>query len=84
MVCNKVIYKMQLSVQVTRTYAHLGHTHAQHMVGEKLMHGHGVEMNQTEALSWFKLAAKAGHPHSSYNLAVAHLNGLNAELEVRK
>ena len=45
------------------------------------MHGHGVEANATEALSWFKLAAKSGHPHSSYNLAVAHLNGLNAGLE---
>ena len=45
------------------------------------MHGHGVEMNQTEALAWFKLSAKSGHPHSSYNLAVAHLNGLNADLE---
>ena len=52
-----------------------------HMVGERLMHGHGVETNQTEALAWFKLAAKSGHPHSSYNLAVAHLNGLNAGLE---
>ena len=54
------------------------------MVGEKLMHGHGVEENQTEALAWFKLAAAAGHPHSSYNLAVAQLNGLNVELEVRQ
>ena len=45
------------------------------------MHGHGVEKNETEALSWFKIAAQSGHPHSSYNLAVAHLNGLNAGLE---
>lgn len=31
-------------------------------------------------MEWFKKAAEQGHPHSSYNLAVGHLNGLQTSL----
>ena len=31
-------------------------------------------------MEWFKKAAEQGHPHSSYNLAVGHLNGLQTSV----
>ena len=31
---------------VTHAYAKLGHVHAQHVVGERLLHGKGVEKNE--------------------------------------
>ena len=32
-------------------------------------------------MRWFRLASQRGHPDSSYNLAVGHLNGVNTDLE---
>lgn len=63
-------------------YASLGHADAQHIVGERLLHGRGVEKDQLQAMEWFRLAAQQGHPKSSYNLAIGHLSGLKTNLEV--
>ena len=49
--------------------------------GQKLLHGFGVGQNETEAMRWFRLASQRGHPDSSYNLAVGHLNGVHTDLE---
>merc|ERR1712198_194389 len=46
--------------QVTRAAANLGHLEAQHLVGQKLLHG---------------------HPMSSYNLAIGHLNGIDTKID---
>lgn len=35
---------------------------------------------QNLAMDWFRRAADQGHPHSSYNLAIGHLNGLKTDL----
>ena len=43
--------------------------------------GKGVEKDHSEAMKWFKKAADQGHPHSSYNLAVGHLQGLHQDLQ---
>ena len=37
---------------------------------------------QQTAMDWFEQAAKKGHPHSAYNLAVGHLTGLKTHLDV--
>ena len=50
-------------------------------VGQKLLHGFGVAQNETEAMRWFRLSSQRGHPESSYNLAVGHLNGVETDLE---
>jgi len=67
--------------QVTRVYAYMGHAHAQHLMGEKLMAGRGVPQNNSQAMQWFRAAADQGHPHAQYNLAAAHLNGHDAGLD---
>ena len=36
---------------------------------------------QNLAMEWFGLASAQGHPHSSYNLAIGHLNGFKTKLE---
>lgn len=45
------------------------------------MSGKGVAKNHSEAMVWYKKAAMQGHPHSSYNLAVGHLQGLDVGLK---
>ena len=35
-------------------------------------------------MEWFKKAAEQGHPHSAYNLAIGHLNGLQTGLQPGK
>jgi len=37
--------------QIARSYAHLGYPHAQHIVGERLLHGSGVEQDQVLTIS---------------------------------
>ena len=54
-------------------------------------------MNEADAMQWFRcrilyssksinshtfrIASKNGHPHSSYNLAIGYLNGIDTDLE---
>ena len=66
---------------MTRLLANLGHREAQHVTGQKLLHGHGIDRDESQAMKWFQIASKNGHPHSSYNLAIAHLNGLDTGIE---
>jgi len=66
---------------VTGIYAKFGHVHAQHLMGDKYLHGKGVKMDEILAMEWFKKAAEQGHPHSAYNLAIGHLNGLQTGLQ---
>ena len=54
----------------------MGFDTAQHELGNRYLHGVGVEKHHGKAMDWFKLAADQGHPHSSYNLAVGHLKGI--------
>ena len=32
-------------------------------------------------MTWFRKAADQGHPHSSYNLAIGHLNGIETDVK---
>uniref|UniRef100_A0A1I8FF17 Sel1 repeat family protein n=1 Tax=Macrostomum lignano TaxID=282301 RepID=A0A1I8FF17_9PLAT len=70
-----------LHFHVTKAYAHLGYEDAQHQVGQRYLHGKGVEQHHGEAMRWFKQAAERGHPHASYNVAVGHLKGLPSNLK---
>ena len=66
--------------------------------GQKLLHGHGVDVNEADAMQWFRdwvlhlfiqlinfslfrMASKNGHPHSSYNLAIGYLNGIETDID---
>ncbi|CAG0891874.1 unnamed protein product [Darwinula stevensoni] len=73
------VYSNEMQFYVTRAYAHLGHAHAQHAVGQRYLHGKGVKKNGTEAMQWFKKAADQGHPHASYNFAVGKLKGMHRD-----
>jgi TPR repeat protein len=64
---------------VTKFYAHMGHPHAQHVTGQKYLHGKGVERNHTEAMAWFRRAADQGHAHAAYNLAVGRMKGMHKD-----
>ena len=65
-----------MHVNVIKAYAHMGFDTAQHELGNRYLHGVGLERHEGKAMEWFKKAADQGHPHSSYNLAVGHLKGL--------
>lgn len=72
---------------VTKAYAHMGFTEAEHIVGQRYLHGKGVRKDPPEAMKWFHKAAKKGHTHAAYNVAVGHINGIPTQLnrgEVRQ
>uniref|UniRef100_A0A1I8F7W6 Uncharacterized protein n=1 Tax=Macrostomum lignano TaxID=282301 RepID=A0A1I8F7W6_9PLAT len=69
-----------LHFHVTKAYAHLGYEDAQHQVGQRYLHGKGVEQHRRgDAL--VQAGGGARHPHASYNLAVGHLKGLPSDLK---
>lgn len=74
-------YFDHLHFHVTRIYAHIGHSHAQHAIGHKYLTGSGVPKNHTAAFHWFRKAADQGHPHSAYNLAVGHMQGYDTDVK---
>lgn len=74
-------YIDHLHYHVTRAYAHLGSTDAQHVLGHKFLNGRGVEKDEDVAMFWFKKAAESGHPDASYNAVAGHMQGYNIDLE---
>ena len=66
---------------LSRAYASLGHAKAQHIVGERLLHGVGVEKDEAAAMRYFRMAADQGHPHAAYNLAVGHMQGIETDVQ---
>uniref|UniRef100_A0A1I8FMQ8 Sel1 repeat family protein n=1 Tax=Macrostomum lignano TaxID=282301 RepID=A0A1I8FMQ8_9PLAT len=61
-----IITLIYLHFHVTKAYAHLAsYEDAQHQVGQRYLHGKGVEQHHGEAMRWFKHAAERGHPHAS-------------------
>ncbi len=73
-------YFEHMHVNVMKAYAHLGYDTAQHELGNRYLHGVGVEKHHEKAMEYFKLAADQGHPHAAYNLAVGHLKGLKTPI----
>ncbi|KAK3085399.1 hypothetical protein FSP39_002740 [Pinctada imbricata] len=73
-------YFDHLHFHVTYAYAWLGYPAANHQVGQRYLHGKGVEKHMEKAMEHFKKAADDGHPHASYNLAVGHLKGYKTGL----
>lgn len=74
-------YFDHMHFHITHFYAKIGHSYAQHAIGQKYLDGKGVERNHTAAFQWFRKAADQGHPHSSYNLAVGHLQGFRTDVK---
>ena len=74
-------YIDHLHFHVTRAYAHLGSTDAQHLLGHKYLNGRGVGKDEDVAMQWFKHAASQGHPDASYNVVAGHMQGYNIDLE---
>uniref|UniRef100_A0A914XJN8 Cytochrome b5 n=1 Tax=Plectus sambesii TaxID=2011161 RepID=A0A914XJN8_9BILA len=61
--------------RIDHAFAHLGHTTAQHKIGQRYLQGHGVKVDHGKAMHWFERAAEKGHPEAAYNLGVGHLKG---------
>ncbi|WAR12160.1 ESIB-like protein [Mya arenaria] len=74
-------YFDHLHFHVTHAYAHLGYPSAQHQVGQRYLHGKGVEKDHEMSMKWFRKASDQGHPHAAYNLAVGHLKGMKTDLK---
>lgn len=73
-----VIYEYEyVHVCALRFYANIGDKDAQHILAQRYYLGRGVIRNKSLAFYWFKEAAKQGHPHASYNLGVAHIQGFH-------
>ncbi|OQR77621.1 hypothetical protein BIW11_06961 [Tropilaelaps mercedesae] len=74
-------------LNTAKIYAYMGHAQAQHVLGHRYLNGSGVERNHSEAMKWFRKSADQGHPHSAYNLAVGHMQGVPTDVakgEARK
>uniref|UniRef100_K1PI67 Death ligand signal enhancer n=1 Tax=Magallana gigas TaxID=29159 RepID=K1PI67_MAGGI len=74
-------YFDHLHFNVTYAYAWLGYPSANHQIGQRYLHGKGVEKHIGKAMEHFKKAADQGHPHASYNLAIGHLKGYKSGLK---
>ena len=73
-------YIDHLHYNVTKAYAHLGSSDAQHVLAHKYLHGRGVEKDEDRAMHWFRQAAEKGHADASYNIVSAHMQGYNVNL----
>jgi len=73
-------YIDHLHYHVTRAYAHIGSSDAQHVLAHKYLRGKGVEQDETEAMKWFRTAADNGHAHAAYNLVSGHMQGFDVDL----
>lgn len=73
-------YIDHLHFHVTKAYAHLGSSDAQHVLAHKYLQGKGVEKDEDIAMEWFKTAADKGHPDASYNVVSGHMQGYNVDL----
>ncbi|KFQ18638.1 hypothetical protein N331_05626, partial [Merops nubicus] len=76
-----LLYYEDFHFHVAHVYAHLGYSNAQHILGQRYLQGAGVEKNEDMAMHWFRQAARQGHPHSSFNLAVGALRNMTMALE---
>ncbi|VDH93957.1 uncharacterized protein LOC143080534 [Mytilus galloprovincialis] len=74
-------YFDHLHFHVTYAYGWLGYPQAQHQVGQRYLHGKGVDKHEGKAMEWFKKASDQGHPHASYNLAIGHMKGYKTGLK---
>lgn len=73
-----VIYEHEyMHILALRFYANVGDQDAQHILGQRYYLGKGVLRDKKAAFYWFKEASKQGNAYSSYNLAVAHLQGFH-------
>ncbi|XP_071959008.1 uncharacterized protein [Antedon mediterranea] len=70
-----------LRFHVNHAYAHIGHTHAMHLVGQRYLDGIGIDKDHSQAMRWFRYAADRNHPHAAHNLAVAHLQGYSTDIK---
>ncbi|XP_059084056.1 uncharacterized protein LOC131881257 isoform X3 [Tigriopus californicus] len=73
-------YFHEFHFHLSHAYAKLGHSHAQHVVAQRLLHGKGVEKDEELAMKWFRKASDNGHPHAAYNLAIGHLQGIKTDV----
>ncbi|XP_019629803.1 PREDICTED: uncharacterized protein LOC109474033 isoform X1 [Branchiostoma belcheri] len=74
-------YFEHLHFHVTNGYAHLGYPQAQHFVAHRYLEGRGVDKDHRMAMDWMRKAADQGHAHAAYNLAIAHLKGLETDVK---
>ncbi|KAF6039234.1 hypothetical protein EB796_002429 [Bugula neritina] len=71
-------YMESFHVNALRLVANTGGaSNAQHFLGQRYLHGKGVEKDLKVAMEYFKMAADQGHPHAAHNLAVGHIKGLH-------
>ncbi|XP_046334957.1 uncharacterized protein HI_1625-like [Haliotis cracherodii] len=74
-------YFDHLHFHIAHAYAHMGYATAQHQVGQRYLHGKGIDRHAGKAMEWFRKAADQGHPHASYNLAIGYLRGLKTDIK---
>nr|CDS32957.1 Sel1 [Hymenolepis microstoma] len=66
----------ELPYYVTKLYAHLGSSEAQHILSQyHLSRRHEDPEHARQAEHWLNKAAEAKHPIAAYNLALAHIRG---------
>ncbi|XP_020906461.1 uncharacterized protein LOC110244596 isoform X2 [Exaiptasia diaphana] len=74
-------YMDHLHFHVIRAYAYAGSSHAQHHLGHKYLRGRGTNKDESQAMYWFREAAKNKHPHGAYNLVAGHIQGYDTDVQ---
>ena len=64
--------------------AQSGHPEGQFQLGVCLQDGLGVDVNLSEAVRWYTLAAKQGHAGAQNNLAYCLYNGLGTAMNKKE
>ena len=72
------------AVKYYKMAAEKGHAKSQNNLGNRYLHGEGVEKNYEEAVKWYKLAAEQGEMYAQYNLANRYYRGQGVQLDYQK
>ena len=60
------------SIRKLRKLAHAGDPAAENALGNRYLHGQGVQQNWKKAAAWYHKAALAGNARGAFNLAFAY------------
>ena len=61
-----------------------GFSEAPFYLGMAYLEGCGVNIDQAEAVKWFRQAAEQGHPLAQYNLGIAYAEGNGVDIDMQE
>lgn len=65
----------EAQLQILHVSANEGDQHSQHVLAKCYETGYGTDVDIAQAVTWFKAAAKAGHPEAQLKIAEHYISG---------